>query len=617
MWRPCTYIFAAICLPPLALAAEPPIIVHTFNSQIAVSADGSYAQTTHTEGSATNKGAIERLARAAISFNPTLETLDIVEAYTLKPDGTRKEVDAAAIRAQLAPGVPNVAMFADIQQKVIVYPDVAPGDRVVATWHRTAKPLFPGQFIWNTEFAQDIAWNDVSNVITAPPGFALHVQGIGVQTEQTNDADGTKVSIRYSQPEAVAFEQYGVSASDRRPRAFVSSFPDYAAMAAAYDALSRDKARVTPRVQAEADRITAGITDRRGQASALHAFAAGQIRYVALYLGRGGVEPHAADDVLVNGYGDCKDHTVLFTALLAAKGIDSRYALINLGNAYQLAGPPTLAVLNHVITYIPEFDLYVDPTSATTGLSQLMLEHFGKTVVLTGAGPALRQVPQAVLADNTGTTRTSARLEADGRITGNTVTSGTGTFAVALRAIGQIVEGQGNAAVTQKVLSNQRQTGTGEMSVPKINLAAPDYSLGARFTLEPQPGILEGDAFAPPLGPLLLPRPGDVLIGPLARAFLPDSEPTPCMAGRQVEELALALPEGRRPARLPPDRRIAADAFTYTSGWKFAEGTLTVRRELESRVADAQCTDGLRRAAAAALRDIRRDQQVTLTLEEP
>ena len=37
--------------------------------------------------------------------------------------------------------------------------------------------------------------------------------------------------------------------------------------------------------------------------------------------------------------------------------------LINLGPAYSLPEPPTLAVLNHVIVYLPEFDLYDDPTA--------------------------------------------------------------------------------------------------------------------------------------------------------------------------------------------------------------------------------------------------------------
>jgi hypothetical protein len=52
----------------------------------------------------------------------------------------------------------------------------------------------------------------------------------------------------------------------------------------------------------------------------------------------------------------------------------------------------------------------------------------------------------------------------------------------------------------------------------------------------------------------VLPRLGDGLAGPTQMRNLPDTESTPCYAGQQEETLPLALPEGRRPDRLPQDR---------------------------------------------------------------
>jgi transglutaminase-like putative cysteine protease len=48
----------------------------------------------------------------------------------------------------------------------------------------------------------------------------------------------------------------------------------------------------------------------------------------------GRVVPNDAASVLHNKFGDCKDKATLMWALLAAKGISSEQALINLGNAY-------------------------------------------------------------------------------------------------------------------------------------------------------------------------------------------------------------------------------------------------------------------------------------------
>ena len=64
------------------------------------------------------------------------------------------------------------------------------------------------------------------------------------------------------------------------------------------------------------------------------------VRYVAIKFGQGGIVPHSADHVLLDAYGDCKDHAVLFAAMLRAKGIDSNLVLINGSNSYTLGKAP-------------------------------------------------------------------------------------------------------------------------------------------------------------------------------------------------------------------------------------------------------------------------------------
>ncbi|MEX0632225.1 transglutaminase family protein [Serratia ureilytica] len=118
---------------------------------------------------------------------------------------------------------------------------------------------------------------------------------------------------------------------------------------------------MTPGIQALADNITAGISDRREQAEALYRWVAQNIRYVAVYLGNGGLEPNSAQSILDNHYGDCKDHVVILEALLAAKGIASSPVLIGMDEGPILPKVPLLSRFNHAITYVPEFKLYRIP----------------------------------------------------------------------------------------------------------------------------------------------------------------------------------------------------------------------------------------------------------------
>ena len=96
----------------------------------------------------------------------------------------------------------------------------------------------------------------------------------------------------------------------------------------------RENQEVTPEIQATAEARCRRDHDRREQARALYEWVSARIRYVALYLAAGGVEPHAADSVLVNGYGDCKDHTVLYAAMLRPRASRA-------GRCCSISTPPT------------------------------------------------------------------------------------------------------------------------------------------------------------------------------------------------------------------------------------------------------------------------------------
>ncbi len=602
-----------------AASAEPNIMVRQLNIDVTIQPDGRYTKIFHMERSATNATAADRIGQFAIPFNPSLGRLDIIEAYTLKADGTRKNVDVSAIRDQLAPGVPNLPMFFDVQQKIVVFPDVAVGDTEVLTAQAEIdRPLLPGQFTWEVAFERFTGWQNVAITVTAPRDFPLYTETFELAFERTELDRDVRYAWHYIAIGSGTEEQAAVSGWDYRPRFFVSSFPDYEAFAAAYDALAAPKSVVTPAIQAKADEITAGLTDRREQARALYEWVSAHIRYVALYLGRGSVEPHAAETVLGNGYGDCKDHVALFEALLRAKAIASHAVLINLGNAYTLSAPPTMAQLNHVITWLPEFGMFADTTAAVAPFGTLPYQEYGKPIVVVGAiGKALRAVPVLAQDALTMSASTNASLDATGKIFGNTLTTATGPAALALRQQARQVQSIGSAAAVGRQLHALGQTGRGNYVFLAPDGFGLSYAVHANFTLEPQPEILDGDAFAPVLGPILLARPGDLLLGPANLPTLRDQQPTPCLAGRQVEELSLRLPDDRKPLRLPADRRIATEAFTYTSHWAFDDQTVTVRRELVSRIGEPVCHGALRLEAAAALREIRRDQQRRLVLDVP
>src|SRR5271155_1469703 len=76
------------------------------------------------------------------------------------------------------------------------------------------------------------------------------------------------------------------------------------------------------------------------------------IRYVAIELGIGGFQPHAAPDVFSHRYGDCKDKATLVRSMLREIGIDSYHVVIYTERGAITPQTPPHHGFNHAILAI-------------------------------------------------------------------------------------------------------------------------------------------------------------------------------------------------------------------------------------------------------------------------
>ena len=212
-----------------------------------------------------------------------------------------------------------------------------------------------------------------------------------------------------------------------------ATFKDYAALAAAYNVRAKVKSEPTDSIRKLANDLTRNAHTPREQAKALYDWVARNVKYAGNGVGIGSVVPHAADVVLANRMGDCKDHAALLQALLAAKGIGSTPVLISAGSAYTLPEVPCIDVFNHVIIYIPSLDLYADSTSEYTPFGSLPVGDQGKPVVQTADFRGIRRTP-VVKWDADGQNATTViNIHADGSADGETEVEAKGELAETAR----------------------------------------------------------------------------------------------------------------------------------------------------------------------------------------
>ena len=122
---------------------------------------------------------------------------------------------------------------------------------------------------------------------------------------------------------------------------------------------------LAPALVEKAAELTRGRTSDDDKAVAILQFVQQEIRYLGMELGAGSYRPTAPAVVLARRFGDCKDKTLLFCALMQAAGLSAYPALLHTDWRDRLDDwLPSPQAFDHVIAALPREDgyLWVDPT---------------------------------------------------------------------------------------------------------------------------------------------------------------------------------------------------------------------------------------------------------------
>lgn len=455
---------------PQPAAAQEPVNSFSFvryRADYEVKADATSVETNEYEILIKTKAGVDNFSQVRLSYSEKMDTLEVIAAYTIAPDGTRHDVPADKIYTQESYSSASAAMYADRKVKVIVFPNLSPGTRLVYRYRQSQNtPYFPGYFgLWEnlSLFTQ---YDDAKITLTAPRNLPMHVYTRDVQGSDRPriEGDTARWSWTYSRKTPMQNQNWTAAGWEYGPTVMASTYPDFSAMGRAYQLKGAEAAKLTPNIQARADDITKGIGDRRAQAAAIYEWVAKNIRYVAVYLGNGGLEPNSAESILANRYGDCKDHTVILEALLAAKGIASTPVLIGAGGGPTLPPIAVLGRFNHAINYLPEFDLYLDSTSPYARFGQLPSSDLGAPVVHTVDGKLSRTPPNGP-AVNAYRADSFYTFSANGDVSGRTRQDGSASGEIGLRGMFSQLTSQNRPRIEESIMSASGFNGVGRLKL--------------------------------------------------------------------------------------------------------------------------------------------------------
>jgi hypothetical protein len=361
--------------------------------------------------------------------------------------------------------------------------------------------------------------------------------------------------------------------------------------------LVRGRRDSSPEIKQKVAALTASETSATRKMAVLGKFVQDDIRYVAIELGIGGWQPHAANDIFSHHFGDCKDKATLMSAMLKEVGIDSYYVVVNTRRGAVNANTPAVNWFNHVILAIklPEGTgdgdlkatlqhktlgrlLIFDPTDEMTPFGYLrgaLQANFG--LLVTDSGGELIELPKLATAMS-GTRRTAKlTLTPTGTLTGDVTEVRLGDPAAYQRyALRSAATEKDKIKPIESVLaesvSNYRLT---HASV--TNMTHNDQPFGYDYSLVV-------DNYAKTAGNMLLVRPR--VLGSRSSALLETKEARKFpveFTGPSLDSdtFEIVLPAGYEVSDLPPPVDVDYDFASYHSKTEASGNTLKYTRRLE------------------------------------
>jgi len=301
-----------------------------------------------------------------VEFSPQRK-LKSLHGWCIPAQGKDYEVkDKDAIEA--APNIEGGELISDVKYKILKIPAADVGNIVGYEYEVEDRPFFL-QDIWYFQGSDPVRESRYS--LTLPPGWEYKASWLnhaeipaaqaGTNSWQwsVNDVKAIRKEPLMPSPKGVTGQMILTFFSSGAPVSNITS--NWNAMGKWYVDLVGERIEASPAIKEEVATLTASKATLQ-KMQAIAEFVQHDIRYVAIELGIGSFQPHAASDVFSHRYGDCKDKATLTRSMLHEIGVESYHVLINVRRGTVTGEMPAHNDFDHAITAIKLPDGLDDPS---------------------------------------------------------------------------------------------------------------------------------------------------------------------------------------------------------------------------------------------------------------
>ena len=380
-------------------------VVEQMRSSYRFENDGTGRRELYARIKVQSEAGVEQWGELVVGYNSANEHVEIPFVRVTKLDKSVVTAPPDSVQDLSIPLEREAPVYTDYRQKHITVPGLRPGEELeydfVTTTHTA---LAPGQFWMEHDFAKSGTVLDEQLVLDVPKDRALKLKTLPGNDPKIKEENGRRIyswstsHFDRDEEEKKKDKDPGKKAKKEPevPAVQMTTFSSWEEMGRWYSSLEKERRVPSAEIRAKAAELTNGKTSDIDKIEALYDYVGPNFRYISLSFGVGRFQPHAAEDVLHNEYGDCKDKHTLLASLLEASGYHASSVLINSGRKID-PDIPSPSQFDHVFTMVPlgKEEIWMDSTTEVAPfrlLASVLRKKQALVIPLSGT-PRLEETP--------------------------------------------------------------------------------------------------------------------------------------------------------------------------------------------------------------------------------
>ncbi len=378
--------------PPQKEYPQAGALILRCDERIEISPDNTLVSYLHYVVKILNERGKEDFSESHIEYDSTYEKVELEFARTIKPDGTVAQVGSRHIRD--VSKYLNFPLYSNARMFIISFPEITEGASIEYSLKVSRSQLINKKdFIMSYPVQADEPVIDANFVIRAPKNKIMHLRAIN----QRYNSFGAPLAAQISQEGEYVLYRWHFKDIPQiipesnmppgvliNPTILLSTFKNWQDIYEWWWSLAKDKIKADASIKEKVQSLIKNKVTPEAKVRALYNFCAQKIRYVAVEYGQAGYEPHKAEDIFRNKYGDCKDQAILLTTMLKEAGFSAWPVLIPTKDSYNLIQDFPSLFFDHCIAAVSlgEEIVFLDPTAETCAFGDLPEGDQGRQVLI-------------------------------------------------------------------------------------------------------------------------------------------------------------------------------------------------------------------------------------------